>query len=260
MSKELNIANGVNIRDLGGYPTVDGTMVKKHQLIRSGYLSDLTYKDQRALYDYGVRTIIDLRTTAEVHQYPDRLLPTMKAIRVPILQERMGDAVVRKRVFKGPVNNPQAGFEHMLRLYLRLVASPEAQQSYHRFLTALATALPNGGILFHCSTGKDRTGIAAMIVLHLLGVTPRAIRQDYLLTNELSAVRVNQRMSEARQVSVAPEYLKSIFDISTVRPLYYDFAMAAIKYLYGDFDSYAKKQLNVNDGLVKALRSNCLSD
>ncbi|WP_283621038.1 tyrosine-protein phosphatase [Limosilactobacillus avium] len=259
MSKELNIANGVNIRDLGGYPTGDGATVKKHQLIRSGYLSDLTHHDQQYLYDYGVRTIIDLRTTAEARQYPDHLLPAMRLIRIPILQERMGDAVVRKQVFKGPVNNAQAGFQHMLRLYLRLVASPEAQQSYHRFLTALTAALPNGGVLFHCSTGKDRTGIATMIVLHLLGVAPQVIRQDYLLTNKLSAMRVNQRMSEARQVSVAPEYLKAVFDISTVRPLYYDFAETAIKYLYGDFDSYAAKQLGVSNELVETLKRSCLS-
>lgn len=260
MSKELNIANGVNIRDLGGYPTVDGATIKKHQLIRSGYLSDLTYKDQQTLYDYGVRTIIDLRTAAEVHQYPDHLIPAMKSIHIPVLQERMGDAVVRKQVFKDPVYNSKAGFQHMLRLYLRLVASPEAHRSYHRFFVALISALPNGGVLFHCSTGKDRTGIAAMLVLRLLGVVPESIRQDYLLTNELSAVRINQRISEARQVSVTPEYLKSVFDISTVQPLYYDFAEAAIKYLYGNFGTYVKEQLDISDELITALRDICLSD
>lgn len=259
MNKKLNITNGINIRDLGGYPTTAGALIKKQQLIRSGYLSDLTYQDQQALYDYGVRTIIDLRTTAEVRQYPDLFLPMMKYVEIPILKEKMGDTVVRRLVFKNPVCNSKAGFQHMLCLYLRLVASPEAHHAYHCFLTTLAAAIARGGVLFHCSTGKDRTGIAAIIILHLLGVAPKIIRQDYLLTNELSAMWVNQRMNEARQVSIVPAYLKSIFDISTVQPFYYDFVEATINYLYGDFNSYVHQQLNINDELVESLRSICLS-
>lgn len=251
---EINLINAFNVRDLGGYSAVNGTVIKKHRLIRGSYLSSLDFADQQKLYNYGVRIIIDLRTPREMQKYPDRFIPSTKYIQIPILNTEMGDSVVRQLVFQGAFPNRNAGYQHMLRLYCRLIMSPESQQAYRRFLLTLAQVGEIGGILFHCSTGKDRTGIAAMIILRLLGVDPAVIYQDYLLTNQLSVLQINKRMSEARQINVNPAYLKSIFDISTVQPAYYQIAEAVISYLYGSFDTYLHKQLGIDNNLVAKLQ------
>lgn len=251
---EINLTNAFNVRDLGGYSTTNSAVIKKYRLIRGSYLSSLDFADQQKLYNYGVRIIIDLRTPREIQKYPDHFNPSTKYIKIPVLSAEMGDSVVRKLVFQGKFPNRDAGYQHMLRLYCQLIVNPEAQQAYRHFLHTLAQVGEIGGILFHCSTGKDRTGIAAFIILRLLGVDPAVICQDYLLTNQLSALRINKRMNEARQVSADPAYLKSIFDISTVQPVYYQFAEAVIKYLYGGFDNYLHKQLGVSNALVAKLQ------
>lgn len=253
-NREINLTNAFNVRDLGGYSTTNGALVKKHRLIRGSYLSSLSFGDQQKLYNYGVRIIIDLRTPREMQKYPDHFNPSTRYIQIPILSTEMGDSVVRQLVFQNAFPNRDAGYQHMLRLYCQLIMNPEAQQAYRRFLLTLAQVGEIGGILFHCSTGKDRTGIATMIILRLLGADPAMIYQDYLLTNQLSALRINKRMNEARQINANPAYLKSIFDISTVQPAYYQFAEAVITYLYGNFDTYLHKQLGIDSNLVARLQ------
>lgn len=251
---ELKLTNAFNVRDLGGYPTLDGRLIKSHRLVRGSYLSSLNFADQKQLFDYGIRVIIDLRTSKEVAKYPDRFIPSTRYVKLPVLDAEMGDAIIQHLVFSGAVPNYQAGLEHMLRLYCRLIVSPQAQQAYRKFLLTIARFGEIGGILFHCSTGKDRTGIATILLLHLLGVDPATIRDDYLLTNQMSTVRINQRMNEARHFSTNPAYLKSIFDISTVKVLYYQFVDAVVSELYGGFGAYLKTQLGVDDELVARLR------
>lgn len=253
-SQNISLTSGFNIRDLGGYQTTDGLTVRRHCLLRSGYLSNLTLVDQQRLFNYGVRTIIDLRTTKETEKYPDRFVKGIDYIKLPIWQADFGDSVVRELVFKSQIPNRRAGIDYMFHLYFQLLTSREAQQSYHQFLKLLTTVSNRGGILVHCSTGKDRTGIAILVFLHLLGVTPAVIQKDYMMTNELSTLRINSRMNEARKISVDPAYLKAIFDISTVRLIYYQFAVETVKYLYGNFDLYLRNQLNVDDRLIVELK------
>lgn len=258
MNQQIELKDAFNVRDLGGYPAKHGQTVKCHRLIRGSYLSELEPADQQKLLDYGIRTVIDLRTPQEAHEYPDRLPTGITYLSIPILRQQFGDDFVKKQVFLGNVPNARAGYQHMLRLYCRLIISPLAQDAYHRFLSAVANAGQQGGVLFHCSTGKDRTGIATIMLLHLLGVPATAIQADYLLSNRWMATRINRRIGATRLKCSSPAYLKAIFDVSTVQPAYYQLVMATISYLYGGMDSYLTHQVKVSQGLASQLRKQFL--
>lgn len=167
----------------------------------------------------------------------------------------MGELQVQKLVYKNEVPDSSAGYWYMFHLYYQLITNSEAQNAYHRFLTTLARALSYGSVLFHCSTGKDRTGVVTSILLYLLGVDLSVIKDDYLITNQLSVERINRRINEAKEFDVNPAYLKSIFDISIVRPIYFKFMEKLIEDLYGSFDLYLRKQLNVPNSLINQLKN-----
>lgn len=91
--QEINLKNAFNCRDLGGYQTRSGLMVQPKQLIRSGYLSDLDNSDQQALYNYGIRTIIDFRSPLEVRKYPDHYDSRTQYLKIPILKQDLTESM-----------------------------------------------------------------------------------------------------------------------------------------------------------------------
>jgi protein-tyrosine phosphatase len=156
-----------NARDLGGLPTVGGGETRRRSLLRSDDLAQLTLAGVRALADYGVETILDLRWPVEASAYPGSLpaaLPRVRYERVSLLtgtedEWRLRSRNVAKELWKCAV------LEHV-RAELRHV------------LEVIANAAP-GPLLFHCVAGKDRTGLVAALLLALADVEPAAIAADY---------------------------------------------------------------------------------
>ena len=255
--QEIVLNHGFNCRDLGGYQTTTGMMVKSKALIRAGYLTDLDAADQTLLYDYGVRTIIDLRSPREVEKYPDQFDSRTRYLKIPILTQDFTESTENVRNLKGRLTNKKAGFQQMTRTYDYLVADSGSQAAYHQFFLTLLE-LPSEGTLFHCSTGKDRTGMVTMLLLKLLGVPDQTIKSDYLLSNQLSALRVNDRLNEAKAVKNNAAYLQAIFDLSTVRDAYFDQVMTAIMGRYGGVAAYFENQLGLSESAMLKLREKFL--
>lgn len=169
--RRLNFPQLLNARDLGGCPTLDGGRTRWRSLLRADDLAQLDTAGLRALADYGVETVIDLRWRAEREQHPSPIpaaLPQIHYHQASLLtptegewRERSGDA--SKELWNCVV------LEHV-RLELREV------------LGAIAAA-PSGPLLFHCIAGKDRTGLVAALLLALADVVPEAIAHDYALSS-----------------------------------------------------------------------------
>jgi protein-tyrosine phosphatase len=159
-----------NARDLGGLPTVDGGYTRWQAVIRADLLSRLTEQGKRALLDYGVRTIIDLRGPKEVQDEPspfavatnqmDQLtylnLPLEKYY--PHVSALISKATTRAEVY-----------------CITLDHYPDAVAEVMR---AIANARP-GGVVVHCHGGKDRTGVVSALLLSLVGARPATIAADY---------------------------------------------------------------------------------
>jgi protein-tyrosine phosphatase len=161
-----------NVRDLGGLRTSDGRMTRWRAIVRSDTPARLTEVGWSALYAYGIRTIISLRTYGMVEdelnftpRYPD--LVTVQAAIEDITDTEFVQQWVASDLWGTPLY-----FKDALRRW------PERHAAV---ISAVARAQP-GGVLFHCIRGYDRTGIIALLLLALAGVTPVDIIADYELS------------------------------------------------------------------------------
>jgi protein-tyrosine phosphatase len=172
----------LNARDLGGYATADGRRTRWGAVVRSDSLAALTPAGRRALLDYRVRSMVDLRLPAEVVRHPN-----------PFAEPDTHGVAYVNVSFIDPATPPREDegtrladdYKGMLDRFRGPVAA---------VMAAIANA-PEGGVLVHCAAGKDRTGLIAALLLGLVGVAPETIAADYALTAECLRPR-NQRWLE----------------------------------------------------------------
>lgn len=208
------LASVPNCRDLGGLPTTDGRRIAPGRLIRSSALNRLTEQDADALLEqHGLARVLDLRTPHEVNAKPDLLgwLPSVVYVFRPVL-------VGGKRLSVELAEPDADPFALIEAAYRASVKDPHGQQTYARFLDGLLRH-PTGATLWHCTQGKDRAGLAAVLVEYALGVAMDDIRADYLATN----------LFEDLEKSPA---------ISFAYPRYLDAALDAIDTGWGSLDGY----------------------
>ncbi|QLL69160.1 tyrosine-protein phosphatase [Lactobacillus sp. 3B(2020)] len=256
----IELENGFNFRELGGYPTLDGATTKWHKLIRAAHMSDLNTRELAFLYDYGIRTVIDFRSSSEVATYPDHLSSFFRYIRIPVFDNDITESNASvDEIRKYFASSPKAGFDRMMRVYRQLVISEQSHRAYQDFFRALICGGSIGGVLFHCSAGKDRTGMGAILLLNALNVPEKQIFQDYLMTNRYSTKRVQERLDYAKKVRMNECYLQSIWDLSTVNKFYYDQIVALVNYQYGGFNTYLKDVIGVEPLVISQLKELYLS-
>lgn len=167
----LNFPNLLNARELGGYPTTDGSETRWRSLVRADDLAQLTPEGLSALAAYGVQTVIDLRWPEEVALHPSPIpaaLPQLRYHNISLLTHtedewRLRSRDATKELWKCAV------LEHVRR-------------ELRQVLTAIAAAA-RGVVLFHCIAGKDRTGLIAALLLALADTEPDWIAQDYAMSS-----------------------------------------------------------------------------
>lgn len=188
----LKINRKHNLRDLGGFPVGKDQMIRNGVLYRSGNLCNLSKKDSQKLINAGISLIIDLRTPIEVQENPDVNLPGVTYIYTPFLID--STVGITHQTGSNPVtivkklrHDKQALLNllpDMEELYLKMVSDSETKKQIGNALSALIDAVLDGKrVLFHCTVGKDRTGVLAALVLSILGVTRTDVLKDYIKTN-----------------------------------------------------------------------------
>lgn len=155
----------LNVRDLGGLPLRGGGFTRSRALIRSDSPHRLTPAGRAALLAYGVRTVLDLRGPTELEREPNPFASADGEVRYlnVALQSEAASAAIHGVDDRAAVN------QRLLDLSRPNVAA---------VVGAIARA-PEGGVLFHCAVGKDRSGLVAALLLKLAGATEEAIADDY---------------------------------------------------------------------------------
>jgi len=170
-----------NIRDLGGLPTEDGAETRFGALVRADNITLLSEEGQRALADYGVRRIVDLRFDEEVDRpHP----PGIDVVRVPLVR----DAEVFRELDKllAGIAEPVAWRRGN---YLAILE--HAGENFARAAAAVAGA-PEAAVLVHCAGGADRTGLVVALLLRVAGVDVDTIAADYAESEQSWAPFVGQ--------------------------------------------------------------------
>jgi protein-tyrosine phosphatase len=185
----IPVASVPNLRDIGGWPVRDGRSVRRGLVYRSVALHWLADGDMPAVEALALRTVYDLRTEAERSAEPDRDLDGVEYVVVDVLADAQDAAPAGlAAVLSDPRQadellgdgKAEAIFAHG---YREIVSLPSALAGYRELFTGLADPARRPA-LFHCTTGKDRTGWASAALLSLLGVERDHVIQEYLLTND----------------------------------------------------------------------------
>ncbi|HZL65398.1 MAG TPA: tyrosine-protein phosphatase, partial [Thermoleophilia bacterium] len=226
--QSIAIVSVPNLRDLGGWPTRGGGRVRWGLLYRSTELSRLAGADMAAFTALGIRSVYDLRTEAERTARPDRLPPGTEHVVVDVLEGSVDAAPAQLIKVEADPKAAEAllgggkGLALFEAGYREIVILPSAGAAYHRLFSDLARD-EHRPALFHCTTGKDRTGWAAAALLMLLGVPDDLVMQEYLLTNAELLPAEQPVLDRFRAlggdpdvlwpvVAVAPEYLEAALD------------------------------------------------
>jgi protein-tyrosine phosphatase len=183
----------LNVRDLGGHPTMDGGETRYRAVIRADSIRQLTEAGWEAAVGYGVRTVIDLRGDHERAADPPADVP-VEVLHVPFMEE---DALGWERVeseVEAAANAAPDIESATTDVYLIFLEHFGANVGAG--VRAVAQA-PDGGVVVHCMGGKDRTGLLSAFLLHLAGVDRERIAADYALSEERLAPRHEAWLAEA---------------------------------------------------------------
>lgn len=163
-----------NLRDMGGYETEDGCVTRFGCLLRGGGIHHLTAEEWRRLTDYGVRTVLDLRSSAEIEMNADQVPDGVKWYHCPLQRSQIDNSDLSSSASKAFQGSLTQGYLDMVTENGDLLAAA---------LKQLISGLEKGAVLFHCTAGKDRTGVLASAVLSLCCVSAEDIVADYEVTH-----------------------------------------------------------------------------
>ena len=175
--RRLDLDGPSNFRDLGGLPTSGGGSTRFGLVYRADRLCTLSDADLRRLEAAGIRHVFDLRSEAEAAEFPDRLPSGASYVRLPMTSDDKFQArTIFQRVVEGEITS--YGEAEMVEGYLRMLENFGPQ-----FVQVAAPVAQGEPSVIHCTAGKDRTGVAAMLLLDLAGVAAEHVVADYALSS-----------------------------------------------------------------------------
>ncbi len=250
--RRLALSQAVNFRDIGGYQTRDTQTVKKGLVFRSDHLSRLTQKDQQLLQQLRFKVVCDLRTVREQQNAPD-LLPLDGSIHLqslPVEANNFDPSIVADRLKAGDDNWLTMDF--FIKLYISYL--DDFGPVWGKVLR-LAASRQNLPLVFHCTGGKDRTGICAALLLKALGVSEADIISDHDLSNVYNAERLQPIYTKFAAMGIGPEKAAPYLQ-APVEPL-----IAMLDHLkknYGTIEDYLLTQAGLDRTTLLVIQSTLL--
>ena len=265
MKQTLNLTSIGNARELGGYRTADGRTVKHCVLLRTSALASLSQEDRNTLETrYHVAVVADFRMSAERRHSPDPVLSGADNLHLSVmeLEDYPGYTPELAKLLSDPNANRfeliRIGYEMGTlsdHLYVDFLFSERGKQAYRTFFQRLLSLPEDRAILWHCTDGKDRTGIAAMLILTALGVDRDTILEDYLLTNEYNAEKLKKVRVGLEHAPLSPELKElALFGAGAVMEQFMTNALDAMDERCGSPEGYLEQVLGVGAAEREALR------
>lgn len=248
--RQVKLQGAINFRDLGGYAAADGRHVRWDRIFRSADISKLTDSDMTVLKDKHISSVVDLRGTQESQKAPDRLNPGMDYILCPAGSD---NALTDWMKAMASIKTEAAGDSMMKSFYTK---TEFLADRYKPFFARLLALPDDKALLFHCTAGKDRTGIGAALLLYTLGVAYETIVNDYTATNYYRSAE-NEKMVHALSQSMhIPEPVAK--GMMGAKREYIEANFDAIRQQYGSIDNFLRGPVGLDDAKIKELKDKFL--
>ena len=244
-----------NFRELGGYEADEGKHIKWGQIWRGIPTCKLTGEADRAKLDaLGLRLILDLRSSGEVQKEPDYVPDGARLVQICGLCAEDGHEISFApddiaALMKGYEESAD-GSTFVQAMYERMLFGNKAFKELFRALEAGETP-----ILFHCSAGKDRTGVAAMLILLALGASDETICADYERTNLCRKAEIDAVLAEhAEEIAANPACRMRYYRKAGVDPAAAPFVLRTIRAKYGSAENYLEAEYGLTPARLMRLR------
>lgn len=247
----IGLEHTVNFRDLGGLKTKDGKTVRKGFIYRSDNLSKLETGDFDAFNALRIAAVYDLRTDHEIEGKEDRLPANVRYIHTPVVQDNAGEIKgLKKRVLNGQITEQQA--KDMTSKFYADAVTVHADAVKDILKQITSSEQP---VLYHCSAGKDRTGIVSALILSILNVDRQVIVDDYMVSNYYRRDRAEKTLGKAKLGRVIKPKLnmKAIEVLSTVDESFINATFNAIDSTYGGMEPFIQNKLGIDKAARQAL-------
>lgn len=175
----MKFRDHINFRDLGGYKSQDGRRIKPGLLYRSGGLYLFDQEETEYFLSLGIKYIMDFRTKEETEAHPDPVFPGIEMIRHSGLTTKGGDEIDFSPIGMSKIGKDGIDQLQKLREYYRNI--PFDNDAFKNLMAMIVSGeVP---LVFHCYTGKDRTGVFAIVLLLALGIDEETVMRDFMLSN-----------------------------------------------------------------------------
>ena len=249
---QLDFAGGTNFRELGGYEADEGKHIKWGQIWRGIPTCKLTGEADRAKLDaLGLRLILDLRSVEEAKKEPDYVPDGARLVQICGLRDATGQEIdFSPNDIQRLVQSAPAGMSLTQLMYRQMLTGNKAFKELFRALEAGETP-----ILFHCSAGKDRTGVAAMLILLALGASDETICADYERTNLCRKAEIDAVLAEhAEEIAANPACRMRYYRKAGVDPAAAPFVLRTIRAKYGSAENYLEAEYGLTPARLMRLR------
>ena len=239
--KNLKIKKSKNIRSFDDIVNKDGLKFRENFFYRGGKLYKLGKRDQKKLIKYTqIKEIIDLRTDNEVIEKPDTQFEGIKYKRMPVYSDDLlGISREKQNYFK-----VEKIFE------MRDVYESLSEDEYLENIREIVKHILNEEdtpLLFHCTEGKDRTGIISLIILSILDFQKEDIIKDYMYTNKINKRRAIRYYWLIRILLLNKRLARNVRDMTLAKLEYLEAFIQGINKRFGSFEGFIKDYLNISD-------------
>ena len=249
---QLAFAGGNNFRELGGYLADEGKHVRWGQIYRGIPTGKLTGEaDRRLLDSLGLRLILDLRSSGEAKKEPDYVPDGARLVQIcGLCAEDGAEIAFAPGDIEKLMQTAEEGESISQRLYRRMLTGNKAFKELFRALEAGETP-----ILFHCSAGKDRTGVAAMLILLALGASDEVICADFEQTNACRKAEIDAVLAEhAAEIAADPACRMRYYAMAGVDPAAAPFVLDTIRREFGSAENYLETEYGLTPARLMRLR------
>lgn len=255
-----------NARDMGTLVMHDGQTVHTGMLIRSGCLAKASDSDMAVLKEkYQLSNVFDFRFEAEANAAPDRIIDGVCYTYLSTLPK----AFIEGFASSGRSDTASVDMKDMVKVLMKYAFDPKAQTMARKLYPAIVTdslaqcyygtflrgvLRAKGGVLWHCSQGKDRAGWASAFLLAALGADRETIVEDFDLSNQSYARQVEAMTAKVREQGGGQEAVAFIRAMIGVSRENFETTLDLIDQKYGSLSDYIENQLGFSKEEQQQLR------